>query len=81
MNNKPKGIKCKNVNNPPDNNIVQAKPAIIFSRVWPEVILANSRIAKVNTFTIYERNSIVIRSGTIINGTLRGKKREKKFIP
>lgn len=61
--------------------MVQAKPAIIFNKVCPEVIFANNRIAKVKTLTKYERNSIEISKGTIINGTFLGKKREKKFRP
>lgn len=52
INNKPRGIICKIESKPPDKSIVHAKPAIIFNNVCPEVILANSRMAKVNTFTI-----------------------------
>ena len=52
INNKLNGIICKNDNIPPDNSIVHANPAIIFKRVWPEVILANNRIANVKTLTM-----------------------------
>lgn len=81
MNNKPSGIICKIESKPPDKSMVHANPAIIFSNVCPEVIFANSRIASVNTFTKYDKNSIVIKSGTIINGTFRGKNNEKKLNP
>lgn len=61
--------------------MVQEKPAMIFNKVCPEVILANNRIDKVNTFTIYDKNSIVIIKGTITKGTPLGKNKAKKFIP
>ena len=59
--------------------MVQANPAIIFNNVCPDVILANSRIDNVNTLTMYDRNSIVINSGTINNGTPLGKNNAKNF--
>ena len=46
---KAKGNKWKNANNPPADNIVQENPAIIFNKVWPEVIFANKRIDNVKT--------------------------------
>jgi hypothetical protein len=35
--------------------------------------LANKRILKLNTFAIYETNSIIIKNGAIANGTPLGK--------
>lgn len=80
-NNKINGIIWKNDIRPPEISIVQEKPAIIFNNVWPEVIFANNRIDNVNTFTMYDKNSIVIIKGTMIKGTPLGKNKEKKFMP
>lgn len=46
------GIKYKRLKIPPIESIDQANPAIIFNKVWPDVIFANNRMAKVNTFTL-----------------------------
>ena len=36
-----KGNKCNKYQIPPNENIVQANPAIIFSKVCPDIIFAN----------------------------------------
>ena len=37
---------------PPAENIVQAKPARIFNKQWPLIILANKRKAKLTTLKL-----------------------------
>jgi hypothetical protein len=66
---------------PLEDSIVQVKLAIIFSKVWPDVILAKSRIDKVKTLMKYEIISIAINNGIITSGTFLGKKIEKNLIP
>lgn len=78
---RPKGIIWNIANKPPAESIVQAKPAIIFSNVWPDVIFANNRIDNVKTLTMYERNSMVINKGTIGKGTPLGKNSAKNLNP
>lgn len=70
-----KGIRCTKYQIPPKESIVQANPAIIFNKVWPDIILANNRIAKLKTRAIYESNSIGTRRGANIKCTPLGKKK------
>lgn len=46
-----KGIKL------PEINIVQEKPAIIFSKAWPEVILTNNRKKTNPVWTSYDKTA------------------------
>jgi len=52
---------------------VYPKPHKIFKRVWPAVILANNRIAKLSTRDPYEIISIKVKNGAITNGVPLGK--------
>lgn len=67
------------VHMPPKDNIVQAKPAIIFSNVCPDIILANNRIDKLNTLAIYDINSINMKKGASWIGAPLGKKKPKNW--
>jgi len=57
----------------PDPNNVQEKPIKIFNKAWPLIMLANSRILKLNTRAIYEINSIGTKIGAMKIGTPLGK--------
>lgn len=48
--------------------------------MWPDVILAKSRIDKVKTLTMYEMISITTSNGIITRGTFLGKNIEKNFM-
>jgi hypothetical protein len=56
----------------------QTKEIRIFKSMWPDSILANRRIAKLNILEKYEIYSINMRKGTIGNGTPSGKNSTKK---
>lgn len=60
-----------------EDKIPQTKAAKILSSPWPDIILANKRIAKLKTLAIYEINSITTKKSEIKNGTPLGKKIEK----
>lgn len=55
--------------------------AKIFNKICPDIILANSRIAKLNTLALYEINSIITKNGVIAVGAPFGKKILKNFNP
>lgn len=58
-------------------NSTQENPINIFNRAWPDIILAKSRILKLNTFAKQDTISITIRKGAIPKGTPEGK---NKFV-
>lgn len=66
---------------PPDDSIVQAKPAKIFNKQWPDIMFANNRKAKLITLKLYETNSIITKSGAKAIGAPDGKKSESKWKP
>ena len=49
-----KGTTCANNNNPPLPIIAHANPAITLSKVWPAIILAKRRTAKLRGLNMYE---------------------------
>lgn len=78
MSSKPTTIKTitdgiKNNTVPTLKNIVQLKPAKIFIKVWPDIILANSRVDKLTTRAQYESNSTIDKNGDIGSGAPGGK--------
>jgi hypothetical protein len=54
---------------------------IMFSRVWPDIILAKSRIDKLNALDTYETTSIKINKGAKSLGAPGGRKRVKNCKP
>jgi hypothetical protein len=62
-----------------DPNVIKLheNPIRIFNNACPDIIFANNRILKLNTFAIYDTNSIPIKNVAIINGTPLGK---NKFV-
>lgn len=58
---------------PPAESICQAKPASIFKRVWPAIMLAKRRIDKLKTRATYETVSISIIKGLMAGGQPGGK--------
>jgi len=74
------GNKLPKIHNVFLNIIIQVNKDNIFKSVWPDIILANNLIAKLNTLAKYEINSITIKKGPIINGTPLGKNNWKKLI-
>lgn len=57
----------------------QEKLAKIFNNVCPAIILANNRIAKLNTQALYDIISTMINNGAIIVGAPDGRNNVKKF--
>jgi len=57
----------------PDPSKVHEKPIKIFNKACPLIMLAKSRILKLNTLAIYEINSIGTKIGAIKIGTPLGK--------
>lgn len=51
--------------------------ANIFNKIWPDIILAKSLIAKLNTLALKEINSIITKNGAIKMGAPWGKKISK----
>jgi hypothetical protein len=49
----------------------------IFNKMWPDIILANSRIDKVKIFEKCPKYSIRINKGIIAKGISSGKNKEK----
>jgi hypothetical protein len=49
----------------------------ILSKIWPDIMLANNRIAKLNILDIYETYSINTNIGIINTGTPSGKNNVK----
>jgi hypothetical protein len=64
-----------------DENIVQANPAKIFNKQWPDIMLANNRRDKLTTRKLYETTSIKTRRGAIIRGAPGGRNKENKCKP
>jgi hypothetical protein len=56
------------------------KAAIIFNKACPDIILANNRIAKLNSRAIYEISSIITSAGAIKIGVPSGKNNFKKLF-
>lgn len=52
--------------------MVQLKPIKILSRVWPAIMLAKSRIARLKTREKYEMNSTAAINGAKISGAPAG---------
>lgn len=52
----------------------------ILNKIWPAVILANKRIAKLKIRDIYDTYSININNGVIVTGTPPGKNKTKSSI-
>lgn len=75
----PKGIVLKKHPNKPLVNKVHEKPIKIFNKIWPLIILANNRIAKLNIFEMYEMYSNIIKAGIIATGIPSGKNNSKYF--
>ena len=69
------------VNTPPAASIVQANPANIFKRQWPDIIFANNRSAKETTRKLYETNSIITNNGANANGAPGGKNNDNICNP
>lgn len=65
--------------NKPLVNKVHEKPINIFNRIWPLIILANNRIAKLNIFEMYEIYSNIIKAGIMATGIPSGKNNSKYF--
>ena len=76
-----KGNKCIIVSTPPAENIVHAKPAKIFNKQCPDIILANNRKAKLTTRNEYDTNSIITSKGANAIGAPDGKNSENKCKP
>ena len=64
-----------------DIKINQIKLVSIFKSVWPDIIFANKRIAKLNNLAVNEIISIKIKKGLNKNGAPLGKKSEKNCNP
>lgn len=60
-------------------NIAQIKLIKIFNKIWPDIIFANNRIAKLKIREIYDTYSIKIRKGIMGIGTPSGKNNTKYF--
>ena len=58
-----KGNNCRKYQIPPKDNIVQANPAIIFSRACPDIIFAKSRIDRLKTRERYDAISMGTNRG------------------
>ena len=76
-----KGNICIKLKIPPADSIVQAKPARIFNKQWPDIILANSRKANETTRKLYETSSIITNNGANAIGAPDGKNNDKKWKP
>lgn len=72
---------CNIVNKPPAPSIVQANPAKIFNKQWPDIILANKRNASDTTRNEYETNSIITNKGANANGAPGGKNNDNRWTP
>jgi hypothetical protein len=59
--------------------IAQIKLIKIFNKMWPDIIFANNRIAKLKIREIYDTYSIKIKKGIIETGTPSGKNKTKYF--
>jgi hypothetical protein len=57
-------------------NITKANVPKIFNKVWPDIILANNRIAKLKTRVMYEIISIKIMNGIIRKGVPDGRNKK-----
>jgi hypothetical protein len=75
------GNNCIKYQIPPNESIVQAKPAIIFNSVCPDIIFAKSRIARLKTLVMYDTSSIGINNGASARLTPLGRKNPKKCSP
>lgn len=58
--------------------IAHENPIKIFSNAWPDIMLANNLILKLNTFAKYEISSITTKKGAIKRGTPLGKNKFTK---
>jgi len=54
-------------------------PFRIFNNAWPDIILANKRIAKLKTLAKKDITSILTTPGAIISGTPFGKNKRPIF--
>ena len=66
---------------PPAENIVQAKPANIFKRQWPDIIFAKSLNARLITLKLYDTTSIAINNGARAIGAPEGKNKDNIWKP
>ena len=66
---------------PPAPNIVQAKPAKIFNKQWPDIILAKRRSANDTTRKLYDTNSIIISKGARAKGAPGGRNKQSMWKP
>lgn len=73
-----KGNNCRKYQIPPKDNIVQANPAIIFSRVCPDIIFAKSRIDRLKTRERYDAISMGTNRGANAMCIPLGRKNPKK---
>jgi hypothetical protein len=62
-------------------NIRNTKDAIIFNKLWPAIIFANNRTAKLKARAKYDITSITIKKGNKAGGTPVGTKSKKNFVP
>ena len=76
-----KGKTCIKLKIPPADNIVQAKPARIFNKQWPDIILANNRKANETTRKLYETTSITTSNGANASGAPAGKNKDSIWKP
>lgn len=67
--------------NPPFIVNVEAKPAITFNKVWPAIIFAKRRTARLMGLNMYEINSIGINKKASAKLVPAGKNKVKNFKP
>jgi len=59
----------------------QVAVAKIFNKIWPDIMFAKRRIARLKTLALYEINSIITKNGAIATGAPLGKNKLKNFKP
>ena len=71
------GILAASFNTPLNDNILQAKPLRILTRVCPAIMFAKSRTPKLIARNIYETSSITTKKGERIKGAPGGRRKLK----